>query len=444
MPLENDSTNTTVVTPGVVSPPQMSVVGGASSGVARPQRLGRIGHIKPGFDVLLAHDSIEGTTVNSFLWTQSTVTMTIAQTTGVLTLNNAGSVATTTDAIVTTNRQFPLFNHGVVKFSMRANALQGPTNAFIELGFGVPVGTTAVVPDGAFFRLNGTALSCVVSFNGTEKVVAQAGVTVSTTSYYMFIIWVEDDDARFVIEDANGIPILDTSVPLNLTTPYVAAVSHLPGFARVYNSAAVGSAAKLLISSYDTVLLDFNMGKTWAEQLSSTGRSANIVPTTFAQATQLAAGAAPTTVTATNVAVQYTTLGGEFSLNGTATSENLLGVFGFTVPSPYTLHITEIVIPRPVVTTALGATLNINEWALMAASSTNPSTATGQRYPLGYFQAAASAVAGTVYNGDSINLKFATPIVVLPGRVVMVMVKFISGSAAGVIRGICHINGYYE
>lgn len=437
--------------PAAAAPPQLALVGGISAprgsgpggGFSRTSRVDRTGSARVGFDTLLARDAVEGSTVNSWLWTQSTTTMTISQATGALTLNNSGTLTTTTDAIITTNRQFPLFDHGVLKFQMRANVVTGPTNAFIELGIGAPSGTTATINNGAFFRLNGTSLRTVTSYNGTETSVTQSP-TLSTTSYYLFSIYVHDDFVHFVIEDANGPPILDVFMNYPLTVTGVSATTHLPAFARVYNSAAVATAAKLNIGSYDTFLLDFNTTKPWAEQLAATGLSSNVNPTTFAQALQLAAGAAPTTSTPANTTVAYSTLGGEFVLNGTATSENLLGVFGFQVPSPYSLVVTDILMPQPVVTSALGATVNIQEWCLMVASSNNPSTATGQRYTLGAFSAAASAVAGTVYNGQPLNPKFGTPLVVLPGQFLLVLVKLISGSAAGIYRGSIFINGYYE
>ncbi len=433
--------------------PAVSVAGGISSGggseesgIIRAARTDRIGNSRGGEDTLLAHDSIEGTTVNSWLWTQSTTTMTIAQTTGVLTLNNAGSVATTTDAIITTTRQFPLYNHGVLKFAMRANLVQGPTNAIIELGIGAPSGTTAIINNGAFFRVNGTTTTVVTSFNGTENSVA--AVTPSTSEYYLFLIYIQDDFVHFIIEDNSGVPIFDTLVFPTTSTfsnqPSIAAVSHLPAFARVHNSAAVATAAKLNIGSYDTYQLDIDMEKPWSHQLAATGRSANINPTTFAQTAQLAAGAAPTTTSPTNTACAYSTLGGEFVLDATASSENLLGVFGFQAPSPYTLYVTDILLPQPFITTALGATVNIQEWALMVASSSNPSTATGQRYTLGMFSAAASAAAGTVMNGLPLDFDLGTPIVVPPGQFLLILVKMISGSATGVYRGSVFINGFYE
>jgi hypothetical protein len=417
---------------------------GASSGVARLARVNRLGMMVPGYQTLLAVDSVEGSTINSWLWAQSTTTMTIAQTTGVLTLNNSATTTTATFAIITSTRQFPLLSQAPVACSFRASVTQ-TTNATQELGFGAPTGATATVNNGAFFRINTSGqIRVVTSYNGTETV---SGVlaTLTSTTYYLFAVYMEDNGARFVVESSSGVPLVDTFQSLPLTTPDKASVSHIPAFARVYTTGTAGVAPITRISSFQSWMYDINAHKPWAEQLSSSGRSSNVSPTAFTQTLQLAAGAAPATITPNNTGSSaYTTLGGEFVLNGTATSENLLGVFAFTVPSPYTFVLTDLIMPPPVVTTALGATVNIQEWCLMVASSTNPSTAVGQRYPLGLFSAAASAAVGTVYNGQTINARYQTPITVLPGQVLLVLVKLISGSAAGVYRGSIFLNGYYE
>jgi hypothetical protein len=417
---------------------------GQSSGVGRIARLSRLGYVNPGYQTLLAADSVEGSTINSWLWAQSVATMTIAQTSGLLTLNNGAITTTTTSAIITSNRQFFLLSQAPTSCSFRALVVQ-TTNAVQELGFGAPTGVTAIINNGAFFRVSSSGqVRGVTSFNGTENVSVVLATLVST-SYYLFIVVLEDNGARFIVEDSSGVPLIDSFLSLPLTTPDKAAVTHIPAFARVYTTGAAGVAPQTRIASFQAWQYEMNTAKPWAEQLSSAGRSANINPTTFAQTVQLAAGAAPATITPNNTgSTAYTTLGGEFVLNGTASSENLLGVFGFTVPSPYTFVITDLFMPPPVVTTALGATVNIQEWCMMVASSTNPSTATGQRYTLGLFSAAASAAIGTVYNGQTINARYQTPITVLPGQVLLVLVKLISGSAAGVYRGSIFINGYYE
>lgn len=416
---------------------------GQSSGVGRIISVNRMGNIITGYQTLLALDVIEGTNINSWLWTQSTTTMTIAQTTGVLTLNSGAITTTTTSAIITSNKQLPIINQAETTLSFKASISQ-TTNAVQELGFGAPVGTTAIINNGAFFRISSSStIHVVTSFNGTETVSASLS-TLSTTSYYIFEIAIGDNGARFIIEDDNGIPLVDTSQSYPLTIGQVSSTSHLPAFARVYTSGAAGAAPQIKIASFQAWQYGINTSRDFSSQLAGAGRNSNINPTTFAQTAQLAAAAAPTTSTPANTTCAYTTLGGEFSLNSTASSENLLGVFGFQAPSPYQLNITDLQMNPPIVTTVLTATANIQEWCLMVASSNNPSAATGQRYPLGIFTAAASAAVGTVYNGQPLIKNFTTPIVVLPGQFLLVLVKMISGAASGVYRGSIFVNGFWE
>lgn len=421
-----------------------ALVGGQAGGIIRNIKVNRAGHLRTGFDTLLAADSMEGSTVNTALWTQATTTMTIAQANGVITLNSGSSVATTTNANLVTNKQFVLFNHGILKLGWRISVTQGPTNAFIELGLGNPSGGTATISNGAFIRINGTALSLVTAYNGTEDSVSQT-ITLTNSTYYMAYMFVDEDEVKFVIEDVSGIPILDVSKTIPSTTPFVSATTHLSAFARVRNSAAVGSAAQLRISSFNAVLFDFNTGKPWSEQLAGTGRSFNIRPDTFAQAVTSAAAAAPTAFTPNNTGTTaLTTLGGEYVCNATATSEAFLGIFAFTVPSPYTFCITDLYITPPVVTTTMGATLTIHQYALMVGNSVSPSGATGQRYPIGHYSVGASAAAGTIFSGQALSFNYRTPIIVNPGQILLIMVKAISGIATGAYRGAITVNGYYE
>jgi len=419
------------------------LIGGTAGQETQTIRVKRDGTAAIGNSTLLAQDFIEGATVNTWLWITSATTMVNAQTTGILTMNSGGTTTTATDTILTSTVRFPLTKQAPILAIFRAQSAQ-TTNAVAELGFGAPVGVTALVNDGAFFRIKtGNQVFAVTSWNGTETVSALLA-TLSTTSYYVFSVWIEDDGARFVIEDANGIPVVDIFQANPLAQSDIISVSHIPAFARVYNSGAAGTAPTLKISSFSTWQYDWATTKSFAEQMAGTGRSGNVNPTTFAQTAQLAAGAAPGTVTPAATTSAYATLGGEFVCNGTASSENLLGVFGFQVPSPYGLYVTDISLPQPFITSALGAVVHIQEWCLMVASSGNPSTATGQRYTLGMFSAAASAVAGTVLNGQPLQLRLTTPIFVPAGQFLLVLVKIISGSAAGIYRGSILVNGYYQ
>lgn len=417
---------------------------GQSAGVGRIVRSRRAGHLAPGGYNLQALDVIEGATINSWLWNATATTMTQTQATGVLT-QNAGAITTTaTTALLTSNKQFPWIGQSPLGASFKALITQ-TTNAFNELGFGAPSGVTAIINNGAFFRVTSSGqVFAVTSFNGTETVSAALATLVSS-SYYLFFVFLEDGGARFIVEDAAGVPLVDFFAQIPLATPgALGAVSHLPVFSRVYTSGTAGAAPQTKIAGVQVWGMDIDYQQPWAQQLAGAGRNSNIDPTTYSQAQQQAAAAAPTATAPTNTTVKYTNLGGEYQITMTAASENLLGVFGYTVPSPYTLNITEIFLPPGIITTAFGATATALEWVLQVANNTNPSTATGPRYALGVQGAIASQAVGTQLTGAPIGLSLAAPITVLPGQIVLVMVKVVVGIATGVYRGTLMVNGYFS
>lgn len=427
---------------------------GQSSGVGRLARMDRMAHLLPGFSTLLFEDPIEGAAINPLLWTSSTATMTIAQSAGLLTLNANATTTTTTDAIITSIKQFPIGrNQAPLSCTWKQNVSQ-TTNAVQEFGFGAPAGTTALVGNaGAFVRVSaGAVAKLVVVYNGTETT-SGATATLVTTTYYLFHLWIEDGQARLVIESSAGTPLLDTQIALPIGSPGIGVgVSHLPIFSRVYTSGAAGAAPKTNIAAVQVWQWDQETNKSWPHQLASFGRVAGISPTTFLQTQQWSPSAAPGTTTPTTNASAYSTLGGEYSLNVIAGAENALGVFAYQVPAPYSLAITDIEIPTPIVTTIIGATAVVLEFAVAivsAAVAANPSlitTANAQVYPLGFFVAAATAAVGSLFSGAPISLSLQTPIVAQPGQYVLVLVKQTSGvvTTGGVYRGSVLINGYPE
>jgi hypothetical protein len=371
--------------------------------------------------------------------------MTQSQSTSALTLNSGAITTINTSSILSSNRLININPEYSLYFSARARMVHPGANAVIELGVGSAT-TNAAPTDGVFFRLDATgALKGVINFGGTETTTAALGSLVSST-FYKFHIHIIESSIEFEVLNSDDTLVYQTVLTVPVTQPGVTSATRLPVLCRVYNSASAPASAPQLILGYVTsAQQDLGTNMSWAEQMSvAGGRIANVRPDTFVQALQSAAGAAPTSTTPTSTTVAYTTLGGDFSINMTATSENLLGVFGYTVPSPHTLKITDIWIPAPAVTTAFAATATIQQWVLMVANSTNPSTATGYRYPLSIFSAASSATIGTVMNGQPINFRPTAPIPVYPGQVVLLMVKNILAAATGVYRGQAVINGYYD
>lgn len=428
---------------------------GESHNASRAMHVDRYGYVVPGYQTLQFTDIIEGSTINTQIWSGSVNLFTQAQSLGVITLNNGVTKASGSYSILVSNKQFPLY-HNDVTLACSFYAAVGITAITMgELGFGSPFSTVVPMNDGAFFRFVASAGGAgadvygVTAYNGVENVAGPLG-TISTVNntYYQFSIAVQENGVRFSIESVlTGVPVIEAFMMVPNTTPSVSSKSHVPVCARVFTLGAALFAPQLKVAACNVWQRDINTSKPWADQQAMVGRSAGIDPVLYGQTSTLSASAAPPTNTPLSQSCIAPTLGGEFVLNGTATSENFLGVFGYLVPSPYSFYITDIMFPPPVVSTALGATVMIQEWALMVTNnpaSNNPFTARGVRYPLGMYSAAASAVAGTVFNGQALNPKFRTPIPVNPGQYVMVMVKVISGAASGVYRGVIFINGYFE
>ena len=425
---------------------------GVDNNVARLVRVGSWGELRTASATLLWHDAFEVANINAW-WTQLLTTMTAVQATGVLTLNNSSITTLNTAAIVISKRQFakvpktPL----VCRYNARITANVAGNRTLVEMGFGTPGGITAIISDGAFFRwrADGTLAVCL-SYNGTEQVtqVLAQGI-VNTLNYYAYEIIADDLYVRFIVSDSAGTPIVDTQLAMTASVPALWSVSHLPTFARVYvDATGGGTAIQLKIAAHSVQMLDEMTNTSWGEQLASVGRTATQHPQTQAQTPQMANAAAPGSATPSNTASAYATLGGEYAAAATLGGESVLSLFGYTVPAPYTLYVRAIHIPKPVVQGATIATVPLLQWFVAYnASSTNLSTATGViRVPLpGMMNTAAAAAAGTLFLGDSIIWTPPTPIVCLPGTVLHIGYKSITGAATAslVYRGSVFVDGYF-
>lgn len=435
---------------GAVTPPDAAWVAGYNGANLVPLRVDRIGNIRPGFDNIQLQEGMEDNSLNSFTWQELTSGMTISSATGVTTLNNGSSLTALAYAILKSNRKFQFGPGGSMRAIFVAN-LSNQTSVQLDLGFGGVTSTDT--PAGAWFSVDfaGLLTANLKCTGGNRLTSATIPVTLGLFSYLVFTIDLNDQGARFTIETQAGVRLSDVTMSQNSAGlgngPPNWGFTHQSVFVRVLNELTPTPTTAGMILLYYVSVIGTDLGgeKPWADQLAGVGRFSNLDPGTFTQTLQLAAGAAPASKTPANTTVGYTTLGGEFLLTSTASSENLLGVFGYVIPSPYTFYITEIYLPPYFVSTAMGATTpNVHEWAIMSASSSNPSTATGLRYPLGMYSTIAAATAGTLFTGASLDRTFRTPIVLYPGQTLLVLVKVVSGTATGAYRGSIFINGYFE
>jgi hypothetical protein len=431
----------------------VSPVSGLARGVLnRVHRVGDQGTVRTTSESLLWNDPLEGTTINAF-WTQSTLTQTIAQTAGVLTLNNSGIATASTYAIITSQRQFPNYpgTQLVERWRVNLSGNAASNHTLAEWGFGSVTTTTASVTNGAFFRQAASgALQAILSFGSTEQTAVQllAQGVISTTEYYNTIIIVQDDFVRFVVVDSSGVPIVDQQVPVTNTIAAIWSTSHVPTFARVYcDATGGGTVVKLNIAANAIHQLDGMMNLPWAHQMAACMRPAIISPTAYTKTTALL-NSAPAGGTPSNGASLYTTLGGEFIATMTAASENLLALFSYAVPSPYTFFLTGITIPPPIVSTVFSITTAaaIEFFVYVNNTAAFLSSITGQGQSLGMFSASTTAAVGTIMSGVQLQWQPQTPLPCLPGLNIIIGWKSIlTGTVTtGAIRGSVQVDGYFN
>lgn len=443
--------NKTVPTVPISGVPMMGLDGDA---ILRIPRVGDFSSLRTTSEVLLWHDAFEGATINAF-WTQSLTTMTLAQAVGVLTLNNSAISTVNTAAIITSQRQFPKYPRAPLYTRFRGKLSANPNgHTLVEMGYGVPVGVTPVVGNGAFFRWTAAGtLVAVTSYNGTENpsaVLIAQGV-ISTANYYYYDVIMDDDYARFIVSDSSNTPIVDTTLKMPLATPFSLATSHTPTFARVYvDAVGAGTVVQLSLSSHTVQILDGMMNLPWADQMALALRHGSINPTTYAQ-TPSPMTAAPATETPSNTVGGYNTLGGDAAVALTVANENPLSVFGYQIPTPYTYFLRSIIFSNLFVTSAIATTgVPANEWLIIAnCASGNISTGGGQRVPLGiwFSWASAAQAAGSFgFSEGPWQWQPQTPIVCLPGTFLHIAYKMFGATVVttpGVTRWSVFVDGYF-
>lgn len=410
-------------------------------------------------------DLVEGTTINTALWTVSESGYAAAQANAVITLGNTSSTASGSFDLFTSKKQFALYKENEMTAVFRVNFGTLVANAVYEVGFGAPTGSTALINNGTVVRITSTGtVELVINYNGgsDQVTVFSPAPTLVTSTFYAVSLTLIGRRVHVQIEDEAGNLLVDKWVVADVTTEDVWAVTHLPVFARIYNSGITSVGAQLKIGSVQVHTKDIDAGRSWALQASSLTKHATIHPTTFVQTTSSMI-AAPSTLTPSNTVAGYANLGGDYALAMTAASENPLSVFAFQIPSPYTFYLTSMIFDTPVVTTALNVTgIPFVEWLGIAnCASGNINTGGGQRFPLGikHFYTANNQAAGVTLNvgGGTVagagasagpqTWRADVPIMCLPGTFLHIAWKtFIVSATAtpGVTRGGIYVDGFFE
>lgn len=430
---------------------------GAASGIlamamndrrATALRAGRGGSLGIATHNPLYTESFEGTTIHPIRWTATATTMAATQTSAAgLTINSGAITTVNTGYMLKTNRSFLKSQRAPLHIRFRCKP-NYQTNSVMEFGFGDATTFNGVNTVGAYWQVTAAGvIQPVITFNSTDITGSDISSLIVKTNFYVFDIFIDDDEATFFCQDSStGLIISQQSIRVALGAVRMFSSSQLPAMMRCYNTgSAPPSAPQLFISDIYICSLDANLNLRTGDLSALMHRSSISHPQTGVQSAAWANSAEPASATLSNTAAGYTTLGGKFQFAAVAGAVTDFALFGYQVPAPATLCITGIDIDAWNIGAAVATTPTLLTWGI-AANLTAVSLATGshERIGLGSQSFAVAAAIGT--NADRrISKSFNTPIVCGPGRFVDIILRMPVGTATAsqVIAGMVNIEGYW-
>lgn len=426
-------------------------------------RTDRKGSILTGNYVPEIQENFEGAVINVQKWTPVNTSFVPAQSTlGGYNFNGSNLTTLNAVAILQSQRLLPKFPRVPLHFKsrLRHNLVAG---SLADLGFGVPTGTTTIVPNGAMFRMTASGvIQGVITVNGVETAISNVlskvnsnGNTIGgnlnmsaayyTAGYFVYDIIADDDNVVFTIQDsATGelIGELSLSVPVGQIKMWGATA--LPIYMRVWNNVAPSTAPVFAVTELQAMSLDWNLSPTMSQLAGSLNLSAGRQPFTGAQNENHTNSVAPVSATLSNVAAGYATLGGKFQFVAVAGAETDYALFGFTVPAGSRFLCEGIKINTLNTGAAVATTATILEWALgFNSSAISLATANIVRRQVGMQSFAIGAAIGA--QAGTIDMELDTPEVVESGRFVHVILRMPIGTATAsqIIRGQVFIKGRF-
>lgn len=412
----------------------------------------RVGLDRPMFDL-----SFEGAVISQALIQQNLTSMTVAQSGGLLTLNNAGSTTAAQAANVKTYRTFPLFGSFPTYAEMWVSVNnETVSNATIEFGLGYATGVAAPT-DGVFFRYNSAGeLRGVVCANSVES---QTGVLTSPTTavaHHWLIVW-SNEQVQFWI---NNVLHAVVATPSGKGMPTSA--RELPMFVRVYNNGTPSLAKKVNLGYLAVGCGDADMDMAASHVMAGLGGGAYQVQpgTASGQTATYAVGAAPAAATWTaSTAPATNSLGGLWTSPATlpAGAETDYPIFAYLNPvgtatlSGKTLFITGVKISKTMVTVVMGANASFLIWGIGVGSTASSLATTDaaatvgpRRIPVGVQTLGATAAAFTATAEDLYLDLSDSPLVCPAGTYTHITLRVINNTAAGALRGAVTILGYFK
>ncbi len=430
-----------------------TLIGAATDNlIVSPFAFGEAYRLRVGQEELCFLDTFDGTTVNTVRWTQSTSTMTQAQTAANLNMNSGSNHTASTYSILTSTKSFLMNGEFALECRIKA-AITTQTNATIELGF-FTAATTSAPTNGVFFRITSAGVQeLVINYNGTETT-STIATAITATDFYTYVIYMYGTTARLDILAWDNSLFATTTLQIPATQGSLVQVGHLPVAARLYDGATPPSAAALLsLSSVSVDQMDWARNSSVETQLGGMARFANTDPLTGAQLQNFTNDTEPSTIAAaslSNTSAAYSTLGGLFAFNPPASSTNDFIIFAYQVPTGFSLLIWAINIDAALLGAQSTTTPMVYQWGIAVGSSA-VSLATGAPNPpirqsLGLMTSPKSASLGDPFAPTKLLWTPTVPLVCYGGKYVHIFMRPVSSNltANQIVRGAVTVDGAFQ
>lgn len=426
-------------------------IGGYDDKMFRSLRVDRGGAAAIRTHQVLMQEDVTGTSINSAKWATISTTMAASFSTTENLINSAAITTTTTNYTMQSLRRFNRSQFYNLRYRVRARVVSGGTNSTIDFGFSDSTGSTAHA-NGAYFQMQSSGqLVPVVTFNSTDVFVGDNIAALpawSNVNYYSYDIEVDDESVTFSVVASDGTLVNEQSFQIPATQARLWAQLGLFVAHRVYIvGGAAASAPSFRFTEMQVVGIDaagYNMPGHYQEVMA--GRTGQANPQAGGQLATYANSAAPASATLSNTTAGYTTLGGLFQFVAVAGAATDYALFGFTVPAPYQLVVTGIMIDCWNLGAAVATTPHLLHWAV-GSDANVVSLASGAplRYPVGAQYFPIGAAIGQRCDQRIVHT-FNSPVVTNSGRFFTVILRMpvATATASQIIGGMVGIDGFFR
>ena len=416
-------------------------------------------YLKVSQPTMLFFDPVEGTTLNTNMWTGDTfagsMTLSVAVATG-LTLNSSSLTTAAAMANVRSLKQFNVPIGEAPITGMTTFTVPQTVQAQQQIDFGFSdASASADAANGCFFRWNtaGEFRAYLYTNGGALQSAALTPPIINVT--HTMYVQLKYDECIFSIDDT----VVATITQLGTGVPFVA--GKVPLYARVLNGTTPGAAPKISFYNFTVFQETIDQSRDFSRQMvSNAARGDWQAPAaTFTRTGNFAASTAPTTrtLTATTTASE-TTLCGYVNVTPTTAAAGDYILFDYTVPAGFQLHVTNVTCNVSVSGAANPATaLGIQWWVALDSTATTLATADALGPPptaiaprvitFGASNFPASAAIGTGPTFHNASVQFDPDLVTQSGRHFQVGFRALqaqTATASEVLAINCACPGWFE